>query len=188
MWPVQVASVVGAWCVWHAYVHLPLDTMDLLTRRRALAGAIRTAGAMLWPAVLLGLVPKCDRGRVILALPLAWVTGAWLLDAHLTHRCKPRKTPGTSAAPASLRLEPTSITALTFGLCSLVGARPESRHTHLFLYAIVGCIAIVLPSHTMDDECLEAQVFESVQKVAMQWCVGLVVAGVGLARSQAFSG
>ena len=174
---VCVASVVGALCVWEVYRSLP--PMDALSRRRALASTIRTMGTILWPVVLLSAVPREDHGHPALALPLMWNVLAWVLDAHLLHHAPSH----SESVPASLRLEPQSITALTFGLCGLLGARPEGRHTHLFLFAVVGCIVLVLPSHNLKPGCLEEQVFESVQKAAIMWCIGLLIAGVVLTRT-----
>ena len=85
--------------------------------------------------------------------------------------------------PASLRVEPQSITGITFGLCSLVGqAKSEGDYTHLFLYAVVGCIVLGFPSHNLPEGCTEAQLFDSVQKAAVLWCIGLLIAGVALTR------
>ena len=171
-----LVSALGAAVVAQAYLALP--PLDALAQRRARAAAIRTAGAALWPAVLFALVPREDRARPALLAPLAWAAAAWALDAHLLH-------PAPSAQPdkpASLRLEPASLGSLTFGLCGLLGAKPDSRHTHLFIYAIVGSILLVLPSHNLAPGCVEEQWFESVQKAALIWCIGLLVAGVALAR------
>ena len=63
-----------------------------------------------------------------------------------------------------------------------MGARGEGPHTHLFLYAVVGCLVLVLPSHNLQEGCVEEQVFESVQKAALVWCIGFLVAGVALSR------
>lgn len=128
--------------------------------------------------MLFALVPREDHARPEMLAPLAWAAAAWALDAHLLHNA-PSAQPDK---PASLRLEPASLGSLTFGLCGLLGAKSDSRHTHLFVYAIMGSILVVLPSHNLEPGCVEEQYFESVQKAALIWCIGLLVAGVALAR------
>ena len=150
-----------------------------MQRRRALASTIRTAGAIAWPLVLLSVVPHEDHGHGALVAPLAWSLVMWVVDAYLLHHAPS----ADEERPASLRLDPTSLSGLTFGLCGLLGSRPDSRYAHLFLYAIVGTIVLVLPSHNLEAGCLEEQIFESVQKAALLWCIGFLVAGVALTRS-----
>lgn len=179
MYSLSVVTVLGGLCVIQLFLKQQ-HTWSGLALRRARASVIRTLGAVVWPAVLLGAVPRADHDRAILAVPLLWNAGMWVLDAHLLHHA-PSSDP--EARPASLRLDPASLTGLSFGLCGLLGARPESRYTHLFLYAIVGCLVLVLPSHNLAPDSVEEQVFESVQKAALLQCVGLLIAGVVLTRT-----
>lgn len=173
---VYLASAVGAYVVLRAYAQTaPVDEEG---ERRARASAVRTVGAALWPAVLFALVPPADRSSPALALPLLWNAAMWALDAHLLHHA-----PSKDERPASLRLDSGSLAGLSFGLCGLLGAKPDSRHTNLFLAAIVGCVVLVLPSHNLEPGCVEEQLFESVQKAALMWCVGLLIAGVVLVRT-----
>lgn len=175
MW---LTSLVGTLVVYDVYRNLPPD-LDAMARRRARASAVRTVGAVLWPSVLFALVPRDDRARPVLLVPLLFMAAAWLLDSQLLHTA-----PSDDAdRPASLRLEPSALTSLTFGLCGLLGAKPDGRYQHLFLYAIVGCILLVLPSHNLHHDSVEAQLFESTQKSALLWCVGLLVAGIVLTRA-----
>ena len=174
--PVHLATAAGAAVVAHLYVTFPPG--DALTTRKARASAVRTLGTLLWPSVLLASVPRADHCRRALALPLAWGVGAWLLDAHLLHHAPSNE----EGKPASLRLDPASLTSLSFGLCGLL--KPEGKYTHLFLYAIVGCLVLVLPSPNLKPGCIEEQLFESVQKAALVWCIGFLIAGVALTSSQ----
>ena len=172
---VGVATVLAAYAQAHA-------RLSGVARRRALAATVRTVGALAFPAVLHSLVPREDRRSTLLAIPLAWNAVVWAIDAHLLHHGKASEERG---GVASLRIDPSSVTPLAFGLCSLVGARPDSAYTHLFLYAVVGCIVLVLPTHNLAPDTVEAQLFENVQKAVLMWCIGLVVTGVVLTRSHA---
>jgi hypothetical protein len=110
---------------------------------------------------------------------LLWSAGITLLDGHLLFR----GTPGDeSARLASVRMDPSCVTGLTFGLCGFLGARADHKYGHVFLYAVVGCLACVLPSHNLEKGSIEEQLIESVQKTVLVGCISLVIAGVGLAR------
>lgn len=166
----------GTACLLFVFAGVSGRVKESKTRRILVANTIRTLGAMLWPLVLLESVHPEDRSNSKLLLPLTWNFFAWGMDSYIMNYA-PSSNPDRAA---SLRLEPTSITALTFGLCSLVGARPNGKHTSLFLKAILGCIILVLPSHTMAPNTMEEQMFESIQKAAIIWCIGLLIAGVVL--------
>lgn len=175
----SAATATGLVVVLHVHATLPRHVLaDDLARQRALASLVRTAGAITWPLCLLSVVPADDHGRPALAIPLAWNGIMWAIDAQLLHRA-PSNDPHR---PASLRLDPGCLTSLAFGLCAMLGGRPESKHTHLFMYAIVGCLVLVLPSHNLQPGCFEEQLFESAQKAALLWCVGLLIAGITLTR------
>jgi hypothetical protein len=178
--PVTAASALGLACVGYAYSTLPLERFSGKARHRALVSTIRTAGVVVWPAILFPLIPIDDRGRWAVAAPLLWSVLAWALDAYFVHFA-----PSSDDRPASLRFDATSFNALAFGLCGLLGARPDGRYTHLFLTAVVGCLLLVLPSHNLQPGCVQEQVFESVQKAALIWCIGILVAAVALARAPA---
>lgn len=157
---------------------------DELSRKKLLASTIRTVGAILWPVVLLTAVPRADHVHIAqLALPLLWGFFAWWLDSLLLHHSNA----SDPTRPAGLRIDPNSLTALAFGMSGLIGARADNRYTHLFVYAILGCIVLVLPAHNLQPGCVEEQIFESVQKACLVWCLGLLIAGVTLVRSSTSS-
>jgi hypothetical protein len=174
-----LATAAGALAAWRAGVGGAADP------RVARADAIRTAGAVLWPAALFALIDAHDRACPAMAAPLLWPLAVWAVDRHLLHH-------GTAAAPAgapagaplpTLRLEPASVTALAFGVSGLAGARADSRYAHLFLLAVLGCVTVVLPSHNLAPDSPEAVVIDSVQRVALTWCVGLMLAGAVATRA-----
>ena len=178
---VSVASVVGVMVIAWMYQHRSSTELTPLERKRLLAMTIRTCGAVLWPAVLLAMVPRADRNHPALAIPLLFQGGVWALDGFFitSAPCK------HSDTPASLRFEAAGLAGLSFGLCSLLGNKPDSTYTPLFLYAILGCLIVVLPSHNLAAGCVHEQVFESVQKTALTWCLGLLIAAVALTRCHA---
>ena len=145
-------------------------------RRILVANTIRTLGAMLWPVVLLSSVDAECKDSRLLMFPLAWNLGAWALDSYIMNYA-PSSNP---ERPATLRLEPQSITALTFGLCGLVEGQGPTVGTHLFSQVHPGMHHLSTPHAHHHPNTMEEQVFESVQKAALIWCIGLLIAGVSL--------
>lgn len=148
---------------------------DETCKRRILASGIRTCVAILFPLIL-----SYASKRSVCAPAILWVTGIHLLDSFLLWNVESVD----SIKPASLKMEPTALTSLTFALCGYMGAKADHKHGDLFLFAIMACLLCVLPSHSMKPGCLEEQVFESVQKSLLFNCVGLLVAGVCLVRGE----
>lgn len=177
---ISVFSVVGAVCVTCVHIFVAADEQDVsaLDRKKRLAASIRTVGAVLWPAFMLNVVPPEDRCNPRLVMPLLWNVLAWSIDIHLLRNSRSRDD-GTLAA---LRFDPGPLTGLAFGMSGLLGSRPDSTYTHLFMYAILGCFILVLPSHNLEPGCTEEQIFDSVQKSALMYCTGLLITAIVLTR------
>lgn len=175
-----LASAVGAVAVVCVHARMSAThTLCPLQRRRMLACSIRTISAMCWPSVLFACVSSEHRSPALLWLPLLWSYAVWNLDTFLLFH---GKSTDPDETPATLRMDPTPLCGLAFGLCTLLGARDQTKHANLFLYAILGCFVFVLPSHNLHPGSNAAQAFESVQKSLLIYCVGGVIAGVVVSR------
>lgn len=176
---VETVSCVGILTIFFLYHSIDIHSMTTLAQHKARAAFIRSIMALCWPVILLHVVPHDDTQRSILLVPLLWNLSLWLLDMYLLHY--------TSATdhtiPASIKLDPSNVTALGFALSGLVGNRPDSRYSYIFLCAIVCCMIVVLPSHNMHRDAIASQVFESVQKGTLMWCIGLIITGVLLMKT-----
>jgi hypothetical protein len=174
---VRLATLVGVACV--VYAHgLPSSLSSPLKR----ASFIRTLGAVVWPLVLLNMVPLSPTSCAAITSGIAWVGGMWVLDEWLLlhgHRHDREE-----RTPKSLRIDPSSVTALAFGLSGLLGVRGcDNEHIHLLLYAVTGSLVTTFVSHDLPSESPVAATFENVQRVVLVWCIGLVLVGVQLTHS-----
>jgi hypothetical protein len=183
---VDRAAAVGLACtvltfasVWSRLGDRKSDDVEV---RRAVATALRACAAVVWPSLLLHSVCEQDRSNPVLLVPLLAHTAMWGVDSLLLNYL-PSAQP--EERPASLRFDPSSLTGISFGLCGLVGAKPDSRYSHLFVFAVVACLMAVLPSHNLEPGSLAEQVFESVQKSILMWCLSIVLAAVLLTRASA---
>ena len=165
-------------CVYLVFLRTYSLLSGKMERRKALSSLIRTMGAVLWPLLLLSLIPQQDRCSSVLIVPILWNSLMWVLDSYLLHNSPSSQ----KDRPASVRIDPSPLAGLTFGFCSLVGSRPDSKYAHLFLYAILVCLVFVFPSHNLSPDCIEEQIVESVQKTALMWCIGLILSAVLLTR------
>lgn len=145
---------------------------------------IRALGAVLWPPLLLSMICREDISSSVVLVPLVVHTVIWFLDALLMFGAQPKD---VNTVP-SLRIDPSSLTGMGLAMSSLVGNRPNSKYTHFFLYSIIACFLVVLPSHNLEPESLHSQLFENVQKSVLFWCICSIVAAVALTRYQLFCG
>ena len=134
---------------------------------------------MAFGPALFALIEREDRQCAHVLLPVLWVAFIHSVDMLFLFHARSN----TKDRPASIRLDASSLTGLVFGVSAYLGTKCDSRYGHLFLYAIVGSIAAVLPSHNLLENSLEEQIVESVQKAVLINCIGLVLAGVALTKA-----
>ena len=180
---VGVVTFVSVVCVLRLFLRTKPPSVPVvdqtLDQKRRFASFIPTLGAVVWPFVLLCIVKREDHSNSVLVLPVVWNVCLWLLDVHFMHNTAPDST----NKPATVRTDPMLLAGLAFGMCNLVGSRPDSKHVYLFIYAIVTCFLLVLPSNTLRPESLESHVVSSVQKVIFHYCIGLLLTGVILTHT-----
>jgi hypothetical protein len=67
------------------------------------------------------------------------------------------------------------LTALTFGLCSLVGARADTQYTCYIVYALIACILVVLPNVELSAEDDMSPVISEAQRAVLLHSIAMVV-------------
>ena len=173
---VEVITCAGIVTIYLLYSSIDLARLTTTAQHKARAAYIRSIMALCWPVILLNTVPQDDITNPLLLVPLCWNVCLWAIDMYLMHFTSSKD----GGNPSSIRLDPTNVTALGFALSGLVGNRPNTRYSYIFVCAIVCCMVVVLPSHNMNPTTTEAQLFESIQKGTLMWCIGLVITGVVL--------
>ena len=146
----------------------------IMTLHESVDLTVRAIMNVLWPVVVMCLLEPTDRCNCILLAPMTWMAMVWWLDSYsLLHGTK---------HTGGVRLDSHSITAMSFGLCGLVGARSDTRYTHLVLYALLLCIMFVLPVHNLPDTDPLATLVGEVQHMCLIWSISMVITGVILTR------
>lgn len=138
-------------------------------QRTFAVSCVRASGLLLWP-VILGASVSWDRGAFSPCLypALVWSSAAWLADVL--------------SDGALFHIEPAALGGMFFGIAALVGSRPDLPHAHLFLYAVLCYLLLVVPQHSLGEGTMESDLMDASRRVALIWCVGFVLAATFLTR------
>lgn len=165
----------------------PFPPRDAIGRTQFLHTA-RSITATSWPLVLSSFAP--NNGGACVWPSVVWMFLVWWLDVrHLTAKNennennKSGTTTGLEFLQRAVRIEPSVITALTFGLCGLAGARSDTQYTRYILYAFVACILIVLPRVELSVEDHMSPIISEVQRMVLIHGIATMVTCVCLTRT-----
>lgn len=140
---------------------------------------MRTLLTLLWPIVLLSLLDPSDRGNPAVVPATLWMGLVWWIDSYsLLHA----PTSGGDRR-TGMQFDSHTVTAMSFGLCGLVGARYDTKYTHLILYALMTCIMFVLPVHNLPSSDPFSHTVDEVQRMCLVYSIALLLSGVALTRA-----
>lgn len=77
-----------------------------------------------------------------------------------------------------LHMDANMICSLTFALSAVIGAQKHECCSRIFLYAVMGCIAFVIPAPHLHSTSTGTIVFEALQKAILAFATGLLLTGV----------
>ena len=154
----------------------------LLARRRVLSLFLRTLGVLVAPLILCYMLPSCAQDAPHVLPALLWNGAFWIVDAFFLQRSSKAK---ATVRTLGLQLDPMPLTGLALGLSGLVGNQPRSPYSRLFALSVLLSFLVVLPSHTMPPESLEATLLDGLQRAVLQWCIMLLIAAVLLTQRHA---
>jgi hypothetical protein len=185
-----VISLVGTLAVIVSYLRAqpagsPFPPRDAVGRTQFLHTA-RSVTATSWPLVLSSFAAGADVSCVWPSV--VWMFLVWWLDVRRltdtqTTAAETTTTEVSNMLRRGVRMEPTMLTALTFGLCGLVGARSDTRYTQYIVYALVACILLVLPNVEMSPEDPMSPLISEVQRAVLIHGIATVVTCVCLTRT-----
>lgn len=146
----------------------------------------RSVTATSWPLVLSSFATGADGACVWPSV--VWMFLVWWLDVRRLTRTEAMTTETATSDVSNMlrrgvRIEPSMLTALTFGLCGLVGARSDTRYTKYIVYALVACILVVLPNVEMSVEDPMTPIISEVQRAVLIHGIATVVTCVCLTRT-----
>lgn len=140
---------------------------------------IRALMNIVWPCIVQMLLDREDWCNASIIPSIAWMSMVWWIDSYGLVR----SSPSSSSRTRGMVLDSHTVTAMSFGLCGLVGARSDTRYVHFILYAILLCIMFVLPRHTLPDDDPVSLVVDEVQHMCLVWSIAMLITGVVLTRT-----
>lgn len=185
-----VISIVGTTAVVVSYLRARPQGAPFLPRdavgRKQFLHTTRSVTATLWPLMLSFFAQGSNAACVWPSL--VWMFVVWWLDVRRLTHTQTSTAETTSAEIANMlqrgvRLEPTTLSALTFGLCGLVGARSDTYHTKYIVYALVACILVVLPHVEMSAEDPMSLLIAEVQRAVLIHGIATIVTCICLTRT-----
>ena len=156
----------------------------------------RAVMTLLWPLVVMSLVDRCDMTHPALVPSMLWMALVWCVDSYgivnadvdvstaaTERRAVETRPPSHPPRTKGVHIDAHTITAMSFGLSGLVGARYDSRYVHLILYALMMCIMFVLPRHGLPDGDPFTEFVDEMQRTCLVYAIALLITGVTLTRA-----
>ena len=150
---------------------------------------IRALLTLLWPVVVLSLLQPEDSANVGVVPATLWMGLMWWIDSYSLVRNSLTPPDDLSSGNTKngfgngMRFDSHTVTAMSFGLCGLVGARYDSKYTHFILYALMTCVMFVLPVHNLPESEPFTETVNEVQRMCLVYSIALVITGIALTRS-----
>ena len=166
-----------------AYVLQKMNTNDLSfsMKRKIIILKYKTIGVLLWPLIFYLVVPSEEIESNKMLVSFLWPFIMWVWDSYLLTFGLVSETSNSNVASA--RLDPSVISSMSFALFGLLGGSSNSKYSHIFLYAVLMCIAFVFPNHNLASGSPEDITVEAVQKIILSWAIGMLFIGVTLQHS-----
>ena len=185
-----IVSLIGSIAVAVSYLRARPPGSSILPRvddsvgRAQFLHASRSITAALWPYTLSSFAHAPWDTCVMPSM--LWMLVVWWLDVrHLDQTAEPSTMPHEVAhmLRRGIRMEPSMITALTFGLCGLVGARADTQYTPNIVYALIACVLVVLPHVELSAVDPMMPLISEVQRMVLVHGIATIVTCVCLTRT-----
>lgn len=171
-------TIIGCIVAIYTIHKIKMKELNPSINRKYLILKYRTIGILLWPIIFYSIVPNEDCESNKLLLSFIWPFMIWAWDAYLiTHGLVSEH---SISKIASSRIEPSTISSMSFALFGLLGGSSSSQYSYIFLYAVLSCIAFVFPNHNLAAGSPEDLFVEAFQKTVLSWALGMLFVGVTL--------
>lgn len=179
-----VVSLIGTIAVLVSYLRahstFPPPAHDERSRKQFLH-TTRSITATSWPLVL-SLIRPGDGATACVLPSVLWMFLVWWLDVkHLTEHSSTSDL--AKLLQRGVRIEPSILTALTFGMCGLAGARADTPYTKYIIYALLACVMVVLPNVELPLDDPVTPIISEVQRAVLVHGIATVVTCVCLTRT-----
>lgn len=177
MWSKVIgATLIGAIVFMIIWSHTLQRNQTARIRARLTVLTVWTIAILVWPVVWTSVVGE-ERSN-----PVAWPSLLWPILTLGTDISAMKQSTYEHAHMHSKRsmlsMDSNAICSLTFAISSIIGAKNHECCNRIFLYAVLGCIAFVMPTPYMQSNTLEMMTLEAVQKSILAYSTALLIGGV----------
>ena len=83
-----------------------------------------------------------------------------------------------------LSMDANAICSLTFAISGIIGAQNHKCCNRIFLFAVLGCVAFVMPAAHTHTNGIETITIEAAQKAILAYATGMLLSGILLVTSE----
>lgn len=174
----RCSLIVGSVVILYTLKKIEYENLNTNIKKKVKILKYKTIGVLLWPLIFNLIIPEDEKYKNSLIAPFLWPFFVWIWDSYLLTYGLISET--SSSNVVSARLDPSTISSMSFALFGLLGGSSNGKYSYIFLYAVLMCIAFVFPNHNLASGSPEDILVESVQKVILSWAVGMLFVGVSL--------
>lgn len=177
MWTkVVVATTIGAIAFLLISSHILQQNQTARIRARLTVLTVWITAILAWPIVWASVL-GAERTN-----PVAWPSLLWpmLIISNDISAMKQStyEHAHVQSKRSSLSMDSNAICSLTFAISSIIGAQKHECCNRIFLYAVLGCIAFVLPTPYIQTTNISTMTIEAMQKSILAYSTALLIGGV----------
>lgn len=165
-----------------------LTSVSEYTRRKRLGGVetrmisngIMASSVTFWPVLwdmTVGWEQLVDRPKMAFGfywpLVISTMDMIYIMDERKNSHGDMNKLERTLGADAQ------SLISAAFAVGALMSTLRSVQSVHLILYALIACLALVIPQVSVPNNSTDRNIIVSAQKAALNYAIGYIVAGIG---------
>lgn len=172
----KILVATGATLIAYAvYAAILCANESIRTRARILVTMIWLSMITAWPAcwrVIVGPYANTKYAPIGLVWPIVIMT----LDlvAMQQHTYESQRQPKRQF----MTMDANALCSLSFGIAAFLGVQRDHNISRIFLWAIVACVAFIMPTPHTDGTSLYTVGVDAFQKGIMAYAVGLLISGI----------
>ena len=174
----KCSLIIGFIVVIYILRKIEYENLNTSIKKKIKILKYKTIGVLLWPLIFNLIIPNDEENKNSLFASFLWPFLIWAWDSYLLTYGLISETSNSNVASA--RIDPSTISSMSFALFGLLGGSSNGKYSYIFLYAVLMCIAFVFPNHNLASGSPEDILVESIQKVILSWAVGMLFVGVSL--------
>lgn len=180
-----VATTIGTLIILVAHGYSLSHNESVRIKTRITVAVVWLSMITAWPLVWRTVVGPYMNGSYV-SIGLIWPIAILCLDI-VSMRQHTYDTAQRHSKRQFMTMDANAICSLTFGIAAFLGVQRDPRISRIFLWAILGCVAFIMPAPHTDGPSLDMISFEAFQKGVLAYATGLLLSGVVLVSQSSSS-